>query len=73
MKEHSEERVRTAVRLLLQTLERNITDTGIILDEYEETHDEAECFKSRQYAALLVGHCALKEAIDRINNELNKK
>lgn len=73
MKEHSERRTERAVRLLLEALTRNWYDTGIILDEYEASHDDRECGRSRQYAALVAGHFALKEAMDKINDELNKK
>lgn len=72
MKQKSEQRIELAVRLLLQSLECNVTDTGVVLDEFEETHNEQECDQSKQYAALVVGHFALKEAIDRINDRLNK-
>ena len=62
-----------AVRVLLQTLTRNWYDTGIILDEFEATHNDLECDRSKQYAALVAGHFALKAAIDKINNQLNRK
>ncbi len=61
-----------AVRVLLQTLERTFADTGTVLDMFESTHDECESEQSRPYAALVAGHFALKEAIDKINNQLNK-
>lgn len=73
MKQHSEKRTETAVELLLKTLTRNWYDTGIILDEFEATHTEYECEKSKPYAALVAGHFALKEAIEIINYQLNKK
>ena len=72
MKQYSEKRTETAVKLLIKTLTRNFNDTGIILDEFEATHDDWECDQSKQYAALVAGHFALKEAIDEINNRLNK-
>lgn len=72
MKQHSEERTEHAVKQLLQTLERNVTDTGIILGEYEATHDDRELCDSRHYGALNAGYFALKTAIDKINNQLNK-
>ena len=72
MKEKSEERTGAAVKLLLETLERNSADVGLVLDEYEATHDDAECEQSRQYQALVAGQSALKEAIDKINYQLNK-
>lgn len=72
MKQHSEKRTEFAVKLLLKTLTRNVTDTGIILEEFEATHDDYECDQSKQYAALVAGHFALKEALDTINNRLNK-
>ena len=73
MKQHSEKRTEFAVELLLKTLTRNVTDTGIILEEFEATHDDYECDQSKQYDALVAGHFALKEAIDKINNRLNRK
>ncbi len=72
MKQYSEKRTETAVKLLIKTLTRNFNDTGIILDEFEETHDDLECDQSKQYAALVAGHFALKEALETINNRLNK-
>ncbi len=72
MKQHSEKRTEVAVRLLIETLTQNLNDTGIVLDEFEETHNDRECDQSKQYAALVAGHFALKEAIDEINNRLNK-
>ena len=44
----------------------------VVLDEFEATHNDWECDQSKQYAALVAGHFALKEAIDEINNRLNK-
>ena len=64
MKQHSE--------LLMDTLTQNLNDTGVVLDEFEATHNDWECDQSKQYAALVAGHFALKEAIDEINNRLNK-
>lgn len=72
MKQHSEKRTEVAVRLLIETLTRNIYDTGIVLDEFEAVHDDRECDQSKQYAALVAGHFALKDALDKINNQLNK-
>lgn len=72
MKQHSEKRTETAVKLLMQTLTRNFYDTGIVLDEFEATHNDWECDQSKQYAALVAGHFALKEALETINNRLNK-
>lgn len=72
MKAKSEKRTEQAVKELLQTLTHNWYDTGRVLDEFEATHDEYECDQSRQYDALIAGHFALKEAIDKINNRLNK-
>lgn len=72
MKRLSEQRTDRAIRLLLQTLERNVTDTGIILGEYEATHDDRELCDSIQYGALNAGYFAMKDAIDKINHQLNK-
>lgn len=72
MKQHSEKRTEVAVKLLIETLTQNLNDTGTILDDFEATHNDWECYQSKQYAALVAGHFALKEAIDEINNRLNK-
>ena len=72
MKQHSEKRTEVAVKLLIESLTQNFNDTGIILDEFEATHNDWECDQSKQYAALVAGHFALTEALDRINNRLNK-
>lgn len=62
-----------AVKVLLQSLEQNLKDTGIVLDQYEATHNDYECCNSTAYSALVAGHFALEEAIETINNRLNKK
>ena len=72
MKQHSEKKTEVAVRLLIEVLTRNIYDTGIVLDEFEAVHDDRECDQSKQYAALVAGHFALKDALDKINDQLNK-
>ena len=72
-KQHSENRTEVAVELLLKTLKQSVTDTGIILDEFETTHDEYECNQSRWYDVLVIGHFTLKDTIDKINNRLNRK
>lgn len=72
MKQHSEKRTEVAVKLLIETLTQNLNDTGTILDDFEATHNDWECDQSKQYTALVAGYFALKEAIDEINNRLNK-
>ena len=72
MKQYSEKRTEVAVKLLIESLTQNFNDTGIVLDEFEATHDDWECDQSKQYAALVAGHFALKEVLDTINNRLNK-
>ena len=72
MKQHSEKRTEVAVKLLIETLTQNLNGTGIILSEFEATHNDWECDQSKQYAALVAGHLALKEALETINNRLNK-
>lgn len=72
MKQHSEKRTEVAVKLLIETLTQNLNDAGVVLDEFEATHNDWECDQSKQYSALVAGHFALKEAIDEINNRLNK-
>ncbi len=63
----------TGIKVLLQTLQRQVEDTATVLDEYEATHTEYESSRSRYYCALVVGHFSIKEAIDKINYQLNKK
>ena len=72
MKQHSEKRTEVAVKLLIESLTQNFNDAGIILDEFEASHDDWECDQSKQYAALVAGHFALKDALEKINNRLNK-
>lgn len=62
-----------AVKVMLTTLQRQFEDTSTVLDEYEATHSEYEADQSKQYGALVGGHFAIKEAIDKMNNQLNKK
>lgn len=73
MKQQSEQRTDRAIKLLLQTLKQHLADTGIILGEYEATHNDYELCYSKQYNAINAGHFALKDAIDKINDQLNKK
>lgn len=72
MKRKTEQKTEVAVKILLETLKRNEADTGTVLKEYEDTHDDHELCDSRPYNALVTGHFALKAAIDKINNQLNK-
>lgn len=72
MKTASEHRAEHAIRLLIGILERNIEDSGKILDELERTHDDSELGESRLYNALLTGHFGLSETLEKINNQLNK-
>lgn len=72
MKLHTEKRTEVAVKLLIETLTLNFNNTGLILDEFEATHNDWECNHSKQYAALVAGHFALEEALEMINNRLNK-
>lgn len=73
MKAYAEHIVENSIKELLQTLQRNVTDTGAALDMYEMTHDDYESHQSKQYSALVAGHFALQEAIEKINHQLNKK
>lgn len=73
MKQHSEKMTETAVRALMGALAQYIGDTGTVLDEFEAAHDDAECCENRAYAALVAGHFAMKEALETINNRLNKR
>lgn len=73
MKQYSEKMTETAVRALMDALAQYIGDTGAVLDEFEAAHDDAECCENRAYAALVAGHFAMKEALETINNRLNKR
>lgn len=61
-----------AVKVLLQSLEQNLKDTSIVLDQYEATHDDYECCNSTAYSALVAGHFAIEDAIAKITRILNK-
>ncbi|TGG34872.1 hypothetical protein EZ315_16060 (plasmid) [Duncaniella freteri] len=73
MKRYSEERTEAAVRLLIENLTQNLNHSGIILDEFEATHNDRSAMNPSSTPALVAGHFALKDAVDKINNELNKK
>lgn len=73
MKKTSERQADKAVKQLLEVLTHNWYDTGVVLDNYEESHDDYELCYSKEYNALNAAHFALKETIDRINNIINKK
>ncbi len=60
------------MRLLIKSLAQDVKDSGTVLDEFEASHDTHERDRSKHYAALVAGHFALKEAIDKINDQLNK-
>ena len=72
MKQQSEQRTETALKLLLQTLKQNVADTGRVLDEFEASHTEKECEQSKQYRTLAAASFALETLKDRIKEELNK-
>ncbi|MCM1293681.1 MAG: hypothetical protein NC230_08910 [Bacteroides sp.] len=72
MRKTSERQADTAIRQLLQTLTRNWYDTGVILDNYEASHNDYELCYSKEYNALNAAHFALKETIDKMNKQLNK-
>lgn len=62
-----------AVRDLLQTLRRNHSDTGTVLDRYEESHSEAEMAESKHYMALALAYGSMGDAIRRMERELEMK
>lgn len=62
-----------AVRDLLQTLRRNHSDTGTVLDRYEEAHSEAEMAESKHYMALALAYGSMGDAIRRMERELEMK
>lgn len=72
MKKQTEKRLEQATKQLLETLDRNIKDIEILLDEFEVAHDEGECEESRSYSAMVGGYVALSEAKERVINRLNK-
>lgn len=72
MKDQTEKKVENAVKALMETLQRSLEDTGLVLGEFEAEHDEAESDRSKSYQALVAGHYALAWAIERINKQLNK-
>lgn len=73
MKDQTEKRVEHALKTLHETLRQNITDVGVVLDEYEASHNDYELCESRHYNALLAGWTILQEAMNKMNKRLNKK
>lgn len=71
MERRADRLTEAAVKQLLGTLERNAEDAALVLELYESTHGEAD--ESQHYRALVAGEAALREAIERINDQLNKK
>ena len=69
-KRETEQRAVEAVKQLLHVLKRNFVDTGIILDQFEETHSESELEESKHYGALVAGYFGLGEVIDKIKDIL---
>lgn len=65
-------RVGNAAKILLQTLTSSLEDTDRVLKEYEEGHTDYEMCRSKTYQTLVEGYFGVEEAIERINNELNK-
>lgn len=72
MKKQTEKRLEQATKQLLETLDRNIKDVEILLDEFEAAHDDSECEESLHYSAMVSGYLALSEAKERVINRLNK-
>lgn len=72
MKQATEKRVIEALKQLSNTLQRNFEDTGAVLTEFENSHNEWECDQSRHYAALVAGHFGMEETMKKINKLLNK-
>lgn len=72
MKEQTERLAESAVKMLISMLERNVVDTGAVLDGYEATHSEAELEESRHYQALVVGYESMRATIKRMNRQLNR-
>lgn len=72
MKRQSEIAVENAVKALLQTLEQNLKDADVVLDRFEEAHDDEECFFNRNYQALVAGHYHIGKAIEKINRQINR-
>lgn len=73
MKKLSEKYVENALKMLHDTLLRNITDISAVLDMYEMTHDDYELCYNKPYNALSAGWYAIQEAVSKMNNQLNKK
>lgn len=72
MKEISERQAEKAVKALLQTLERNLEDSGRVLDLFEETHSDYELHCSKTYQALAGAHWALQQGMERIKRNLKE-
>lgn len=73
MKAKSEKRTEKAVGQLIKHLERKAAAIGLVLNDFEITHDDYECCYSKQYNALNAGYFSLRETIEKINYQLNKR
>ena len=60
MKQQSERRAENALREVVKTVETNVRDLGIILDEYEQSHTREELESSATYEALVKIYFAMK-------------
>lgn len=70
MKKQAEKMVEQAIKTLLATAERNREDVSTAMDRYEETHDELECSRGKNYNALVDAHNKLENLIEMLNNAI---
>lgn len=71
MKKATEQMAERAVKVLRNSLSRNVEDIKVVLDKYESEHAMEERDRSHDYMVLVAGQMALEELIETIDNRLN--
>lgn len=71
MKKATEQMAERAVRVLRNSLSRNVEDIKVVLDKYESEHTMEERDRSHDYIVLAAAQMSLEEMIETIDNRLN--
>lgn len=73
MNQKTEKRTKRALRKLHTTLTKQGAELGLALNQCEVESSDFELCNDKLYQASVGVWFALKDAIDKINNQLNKK
>lgn len=71
-KQRSEEMAGRAIMQLTDVAMRYMEDVGMVLKEFENTHNDHELATSVEYQTLLAGHHGLEAMMEEMNEQLNK-